>query len=65
MAAGRTHYSHTTFGGIPLTFGKRGIVFTKAPSRFNNCIGDALRGNRPGNRAAAKSAFTSAVSGCR
>lgn len=65
MAAGRTHYSHTTFGGIPLTFGKRGIVFTKAPSRFNNCIGEKLRGGKPGSRSSARAAFTSAVGGCR
>lgn len=58
------HYSHTTWGGIRLTLGKRGIVFTKMASKFNNCIADKLRGGKPGSRAAAKSAFTSAVAEC-
>lgn len=59
------HYSHTLFGGIPLTLGKRGIVFTKKPSSYNVCIADELRKGKPGSRSAAKAAFKSAVSKCK
>lgn len=59
------HYSHTTWGGIPLTLGKRGIVFTKKPTKFNNCIADELRKGSPGSRSAAKAAFIRAVASCK
>ena len=60
-----SHYSHTTFGGIPLTLGKRGIVFTKKPTAFNRCIGDELRNKPAASRSAAISNFKSAVSKCK
>jgi len=46
---------------------KRGlhVYFQKKASGYNMCIGDRLRGGRPGSRGAARSAFTSAVSGCK
>ena len=56
--------SHTTFGGIKLTLGKRGIVFTKKPSAYNNCIGDEMRGGKYANRKAVKDGFRKAVAAC-
>lgn len=58
--------SHTVLpGGIKLTLGKGGIRFTKKPSRYNNCIGDEMRGKPYTNRASVKTAFTKAVAGCK
>ena len=58
--------SHTVLpGGIKLTLGKGGIRFTKKPSRYNNCIGDELRGGKYTDRASVKSAFTKAVASCK
>lgn len=47
--------------------GKRGlhVYFTKKASAYNNCIGDRLRGGKPAGREQAKSAFRTAVSGCK
>ena len=57
--------SHTVLpGGIKLTLGKGGIRFTKKPSRYNNCIGDELRGGKYANRKAVKDAFKKAVATC-
>ena len=58
------HYSHTELGGIRLTFGKRGIVFTRKANRFNRCVGDKMRKQSFASREAARSAFTSAAKGC-
>lgn len=58
------HYSHTTFGGIPLTLGKRGIVFKKKETSYNRCIGDELRHSKPGSRTEAKAGFRAAVQKC-
>lgn len=58
--------SHTVLpGGIKLTLGKGGIRFTKKPSRYNNCIGDELRGKTHASRTAVKASFKSAVSKCK
>ena len=57
--------SHTTLtGGIRLTLGKRGIVFTRHPNRFNRCVGGKLIGQRGGGRAGVRNRFTSAAKSC-
>ena len=57
------HYSHTTFGGLRFTWGKRGVVFSRKPSKFNNCIADKMRG-QSGSRESIKNAFTAAAKAC-
>jgi len=46
---------------------KRGlhVYFQKKASRYNNCIGDKMRGGSYSNRDAVKAAFKSAVQSCR
>jgi len=57
--------SHTTFNGIRLTLGKRGMAFTKRPSRFNRCIGKEMRGKSYGAQAEVHKAFEAAVAKCK
>ena len=57
--------SHTTIaGGIKLTLGKGGLRFTRKPNRFNNCVGDKLRGHTGGGRGGAKQRFSQAAKAC-
>jgi hypothetical protein len=46
---------------------KRGlhVYFQKRASGFNMCIGEKLRNQKFSSRAAVRSAFTSAVAGCK
>ena len=57
--------SHGNWNGIKLTIGKRGIVFTKAPSRFNKCVGKHLRGAKGGGRSGVRKRFEDAVAACK
>lgn len=62
--------SRTMWHGIPIVITeKSGIRWGKSPSRFNRCIGGALRGKSysgaPGEvKRAIVAAFKGAVSGC-
>ncbi len=62
--------SHKKISGIELTLGKGGLRFKKRPSRFNVCIGKALKGGSgptQGGRydTAWQGKFKAAVQGCK
>ena len=66
MAKGRIPRSHKSGLMVSIT-GKRGlhVYFQKKASRFNNCIGDKLRHGNYSNRESVRSAFKTAVAGCK
>jgi hypothetical protein len=61
--------SHKEVSGFSLTVGKGGVRFTKRPSAYNVCVGNALKGGEGPTHGGRydkgwQAKFTSAVKSC-